>query len=362
MPTAAAAAGEPAAATAPAPRSTLSTPRMRDVAQLAGVSTQTVSNFVHGRTARLSTATRERVQASMEQVGYRPARAQHRTGATRTRTLGFLVLDDSERFLADPLTAAYLSGMGDVARAHDFSLLVHSSLEADENFLRPVLDREVSGVCLLLSGPRARRQRVADRVAESGLPFVLLDEVVPQSRVGYLTVLADQRDGARQLVAHLIERGHRRIAFVAAASEWAVLEERYAGYRAGLRECGVPFESCLAVFDGGWEPTDVGPGVNALLALPEPPSAIMCGSDLMALGVIRHLLDLGIRVPEDIAVCGFDDFVFAPHMHPPLTTVAVPAWEMGQAAARLLLTALSGRSIARREVLLPVELRLRGSA
>jgi len=271
------------------------------------------------------------------------------------------VLDDSERFLADPLTALYLSGMGDVARAHDVSVLVHSS-HADDDLVRPVLDREVSGACLLLSGPRARRQRVADRVAESGVPFVLLDEVVPRSRTRHLTVLADQRDGSRRLVLHLASRGHRRIAFVAAAAEWAVLEERYAGYRNGLTDSGIPSDSALCVFEGGWEPTDIGPHVDLLLALPDPPTAIVCGSDLMALRVVRHLLDAGLRVPQDVAVCGYDDFVFAPHMDPPLTTVAVPAWEMGRAAARLLLTAMSGRVPARREVLLPVELRLRGSA
>ncbi len=335
---------------------------MRDVADLAGVSTQTVSNYVHGRTAKLSSGTRGRVQAAMEQLGYRPARSSGQPGHLRSRRLGFLVLDESDRFLADPLTSLYLSGIGDVARAHDMSVLVHSSLDTDDDLLRPVLDREVTGVCLLLSGPRGRRQRVAERVAASGVPFVLLDEVVPRSHAGYLTVIANQRDGSRKLVRHLAAQGHRRIAFVAAGSEWAVLEERYAGYRIGLTESSLVADSRLIVFEGGWEPTGIGVHVEALLGLSDPPTAVVCGSDLMALGVVRHLLDRGLRVPRDVAVCGFDDFVFAPHMDPPLTTVAVPAWEMGRAAAGLLLTALSGRRIAQREVLLPVELRLRGSA
>jgi DNA-binding LacI/PurR family transcriptional regulator len=333
---------------------------MRDVAERAGVSTQTVSNFVNGRTAKLSPDTRARVQRAMDDLGYRPGTA--RLGGIRSRTLGFLVLDDSERFLADPLTSLYLSGFGEVARAHGFSVLVHSSTDADDRLLRPVLDKEVAAVCLLLSGPRARRMRVADRVAATGVPFVLFDEVLPGSRSHYPTVLADQREGARALVHHLVRAGHRRIAFVAAASEWAVLEERYAGYRTGQDECGLAPDSAITLFDGGWEPLTIATMVDELLAQAEPPTALVCGSDLVALGAMHHLQDRGFTVPGDMAVCGFDDFAFSSHARPSLTTVSVPAWDMGRTAARMMLSALEGRAITRPEVRMPVQLVLRDSA
>jgi DNA-binding LacI/PurR family transcriptional regulator len=333
---------------------------MRDVAERAGVSTQTVSNFVNGRTAKLAPTTRDRVQRAMTDLDYRPGPARAARG--RTRTLGFLVLDDSERFLADPLTSLYLSGFGEVARQHGFSVLVHSSSHADDDLLRPVLDHDVVAACLLLSGPRARRMRVADRVAASGVPFVLLDEVLPSSRSHYPTVLADQRAGARALVHHLAAAGHRRIAFLAAASEWAVLEERYAGYRTGLDECGLAPDSAITLFDGGWEPVATAQMVDGLLALPDPPTAFVCGSDLVALGAMHHLLDRGLDVPGDVAVCGFDDFAFSSHARPSLTTVSVPAWDMGRAAGRMMLSRLAGRALTRPEVRLPVEVVLRESA
>jgi DNA-binding LacI/PurR family transcriptional regulator len=333
---------------------------MRDVADLAGVSTQTVSNFVNGRTAKLAPPTRTRVQQAIDDLGYRFEGG--RAGNGRRRTLGFLVLDDSERFLADPLTALYLSGFGEVARAHGFSVLVHSSSDADGRLLRPVIEKEVAAACLLLSGPRARRMRVADRVAASGIPFVLFDEVLPGSRAHYPTVLADQRDGARALVHHLVRAGHRRIAFVAAASEWAVLEERYAGYRTGQDECGLAPDSALTVFEGGWEPVETAGVVDDLMALPDPPTALVCGSDLVALSAIHHLLDRGIAVPDQVAVCGFDDFAFSSHARPSLTTVAVPAWDMGRAAARMMLWTLQGRVITHPEVRMPVQMILRDSA
>lgn len=336
--------------------------RMRDVAERAGVSTQTVSNFINGRYARLSPGTRERIRVAIDEVGYRSLGPGRGRRGSRTRTLGFLVLDESERCLADPLTSLYLAGFADVARAQRYAVLVHTARAADPDLLRPVLENQVDAGCLLLSGRRALRHRVADMVAASGTPFVLLDEILPQSRQHYPVVVADQREGARELVRHLVGRGHRRIAFLAAASEWAVLEERYAGYRGALDEAGIRFDSSLTIFEGGWEPSATSAMVDAVVRLPERATALVCGSDLVAVGAVRHLLDSGFAVPRDVAVCGFDEFPFAPHVEPALTTVAVPAWEMGKAAGVCLIRALAGHRDPGREIRLPVTVRVRASS
>lgn len=334
--------------------------RMRDVAERAGVSTQTVSNFVNGRYARLSRPTRERVRSAIEELGYEAAAPSRGRRLQRARALGFLVVDRSERFLADPLTSLYLAGLADATRACGYGVLVHAA-ETGTDLLRPLREGHLDGVCLLLSGRRAERLRIADAVAAVRSPFVLLDEVLPRSRHHYPAVTADQRQGARRLVLHLAERGHRRLAFLAAASEWAVLEERYAGYRGALDELGIRPDSRLTRFEGDWRPGTTASMVDAVLAVPDPPTALICGSDLVAAAAIRHLRDLGRDVPRDVAVTGFDDFDFSPHLQPALTTVAVPAWEMGRAAGQLLLDALAGRRSARHQMQLPVTLRVRAS-
>ena len=346
-------------ASGPTPR-----PRMSDVATLAGVSVPTVSNFANGRFGRMSPETRARVQDAIEQLGYRVNISARGLRSSRTQTLAFLVLDDSPRFLADPLTGLYLSGIGDVARGNGYSVLVHSapSTAGVAELFRPLMEMRAEAACVLLSGPRELRLEIVTQLIETGIEFVLLDESLPAEAGDVLTVKADQELGARKLVQYLLGRGHRRIAFIGGDAGWAVLDERFAGYREALRSGNLDFDESLCLFEAGWEPTGGAPIVAKLLGLETPPTAIVCGSDMLAIGVMRSLVDHGLRVPDDVAVCGFDDFDFSAHTDPQLTTVAVPAWQMGQTAAQILLDSLAGKPLRQRQVCLPTELRIRASA
>jgi len=226
--------------------------------------------------------------------------------------------------------------------------------------LTPFNQQRIDGAFVLLSGAaEVRRDHIA-RLRARGEPFVLFDEVVQDSAL--LSVRAAERDGGRQLTEHLIERGHRRIAFAGARVPWAVVEQRFLGFRDALAAARIGHSRELELFEaGGYEPSGGVEMARKLLALPAPPTAIICGSDLLALAVMWVIRNSGLRVPDDVAVAGFDDFAFSSLVEPSLTTVAVPAYEMGRTAATMLIDHLEGRDPPQRHAVFGVDLQIRAS-
>jgi DNA-binding LacI/PurR family transcriptional regulator len=337
---------------------------MRDVAGQAGVSLQTVSNYVNGRFNLMSAETRERVGRELDRLGYWPNAAARSLRAKRTMTLGFLVLDEGARFLADPMTDLIIAGIGDVARDNGYALLIQAARpdpdDADRLF-SPLLEERVDGAFLFLSGAPSVRRRTIRRVDELGFSFVVFEQA--PAGVPVVSVIAENRIGARQLTEHLLGAGHRRIAFMSTRTPWPMVEERLRGYREALSAAGVVAPE-LEVTDGVWDPADGARMADRLLDLPERPTAVMCGNDLLALGALQAARLRGLRVPDDVAVTGFNDFEFAQFADPPLTTVRVPGYELGRVGAESLIARLGGDSppAAGARVTLPVTLQLRGSA
>lgn len=334
---------------------------MRDVAREAEVSVQTVSNFVNERFEAMGEKTRERVGVAMEKLGYFPNLTARGLRSSRTSTLAFLVIDEHARFLADPLTDLLLAGVGDVARDRSYGILVQSARPGDDptSLLRPILESRVDGAFLLMSGKLALRRSYVERLKATNRPFVVFDETTSDSEV--LSVRAHERRGGRLMTEHLLEKGHRRIAFIAAAVPFPVIEQRHRGYREALKQAGIEPVRELQLFEGGWDPSEAVTMTTRLLGLTDPPTAIICGSDLLAGAAIHAAVQTGRSVPDDLAVCGFDDFPFAAYLNPPLTTVEIPAFEMGSAAATILTDLLDGKRPARPHVILDVRLRVRES-
>jgi DNA-binding LacI/PurR family transcriptional regulator len=335
---------------------------MRDVAVEAEVSTQTVSNVVNGRLHLMGAQTRERVEQTMRRLEYYPNTSARGLRSTRTRTLGVLVLDETHSALADPLTSMIIAGAGDVARGVDYGLLVQVARPGGprEGLLRPVLEQRVDGAILILSGKPSMRRWYVDWLWDAKAAFAVLDEIVEHP--GILSVRAADRDAGRQVAEHLIAQGHARIAFIGHRVPWPVLEQRHLGYSDALRAAGLQPDPDLQVFDAGWRAAGGGEMAARLLALADPPTAIMCGSDVLALGALRTATTRGLRVPGDVAISGFDDFEFAAFVEPPLTTVRIPGYDMGRLAAEMLLADLAGEPARVRQLVLPVELCLRESA
>jgi DNA-binding LacI/PurR family transcriptional regulator len=335
-------------------------PTMRDVASRAGVSIQTVSNFVNRRFHLMTRETRSRVDRAMQELGYHPNVAARSLRSAKTDTLGFLVLDQDARFLADPMTDLIIAGIGDVLRDRGYGLLIQAARPDGPKpvLLQPLLENRVGGAFLFLSGEPELRSWYVNRSIELGFDFVLFER---HDNARVASVTAADRKGARELTEHLLARGHRRIAFIAAAIPWPMIEERREGYREALVAAGINPDPALEVADGVWDPASGAAMARLLLELDRAPTAIMCGNDLLAIGAIRAVRQRALRVPEDVAVTGFDDFDFADFVDPPLTTVRIPGYEMGHDAAQWLVDRLEGGAAREPRVELPVELCLRES-
>lgn len=335
---------------------------MRDVSGAAGVSVQTVSNLINGRTNQMTVETQKRIRRVMKELGYHPNSAARGLRSAKSRTFGFLILDDASRFLADPMTDLFLSGLGDVLRDDGYALLIQASRPGNpiESLLMPMLEGRIDGAVVFLSGPRSVRGRYVKELEKLTRPFVLLQEHTGTGEQ-VASISADDRSGSRDLARHLIGRGHSRIAFLTAAHPWSALEERYAGYLNALEEAGIGPDPDHAIWRGDFAAFDAADAAGALLDGDRPPTAIMCGNDLIALGVLKASRDRGLRVPGDISVTGFDDFDFAAAIEPALTTVRIPGYEMGQRAAETLIASAIGKGSVVGHVF-PTELCLRASA
>jgi LacI family transcriptional regulator len=336
---------------------------MREVAALAGVSVQTVSNHVNGRHQFMSAETSRRVADAMRELGYHRNLTARGLRSAKTLTLGFLVLDEHARFLADPLTDLIMAGIGDVAREHDYGVLIKSSKPSEDpdRLLAPVLESRVDGAFLLLSGERSVRQEQIARMSQLTDRFVVFDEPVDDPKL--MSVRAADREGGRAVTDHLIERGHRRIAFVGAAVPWAVVEQRLLGFNEAHESAGMAADPELVMLEAGWEPESAVPIAERLLRRPDPPTAVVCATDLLALATVHTARRLGRDVPGDVAISGFDDFQFSQFARPSLTTVRLPAYDMGREAARILIERLrgGGEVAGGHQIELPVELLVRES-
>jgi DNA-binding LacI/PurR family transcriptional regulator len=332
---------------------------IREVAKLAGVSLQTVSNVLNGRTTQVGPQTRQRVLEAIETLGYQPNAHARGLRSQRTYTVGFLTVDPSARFLADPFHTLILSGMADTLREHDYCLLVQALHPGrpGEAFASLYRQRRFDGAVVHLSGFERERQRCVAQLQKSGCPFVLIEERVAGPTAA--CVLADNRQGARRAVDFLRARGHERIGFLTTERSWPAVEERMAGYRAALKAYHLPARIGRVETESSDAARD---WMLAQLDAQPAPSAVICSNDVLAVGVLQAVKKVGRRVPNQLAIVGFDDFDFARHVEPPLTTVALPGYEMGRQAADLLLDYLRDQHFPTQEVTFPTALVERGTA
>jgi DNA-binding LacI/PurR family transcriptional regulator len=333
---------------------------MRDVARRAGVSLQSVSNALNGRTSQLREETRQRILQSIRELGYQPDARARAMRSQCTNTVGFLTIDPATRFLADPFHVAVLSGIVDRLRQQHYSLFVQGlePEEAGEAFRKLVHQRRFDGAVVHLSGLQEQRERHIKELEESGCPFVLIEERVSAPTAA--AVLADNRNGGGSAVAYLRAHGHEQIGFLATDRSWPAVDLRIAGYQEALRTTGGGRSRVWCVehesIESACEATEKG--------LREDPSvtALLCATDLLAVGALKAARRLRRAVPSAFAVVGFDDFEFAQLVDPALTTVSVPAYEMGSRAADLLLEYYKNGNFSTPEVVFPTTLVRRGSA
>lgn len=304
-----------------------STPKMSDVAALAGVSVPTVSKVLNNR-QDIADVTRKRVEDAIAQVGYqrRPARRQTRQAP---------LMDVVVRALDSPWVQEVLAGAEEAAFRAGITLAVSATDEggARRDWVTRILRRRTAGVVLVVADIPEEALRA---LSQAHVPVVLLDRA-GGADLSVPSVGATNWAGGLSATSHLVELGHRRIGIVSGAPRLVCSAERLDGHLAALRRAGLPIDQEMVVH-GDFFPEGGRRGAAQLLDAPEPPTAIFAGSDLQALGVYEEAHRRGLQVPEDLSVVGFDDLAFTGYLTPPLTTVHQPHRMMAAEAVRLVLS------------------------
>jgi len=306
-------------------------PRIKDVAERAGVSTATVSLVLNDVTGiRVALATRERIRAVAAELGYRPNSLARSLRTRRTYMIGFV----SDEIATTPFAGRMIQGAQDVAWQAGYVLMLVNTGGTEELQRRAVqalLERQVDGVVFATMW----HQIVDVPDAITSTPVVALDARPRGNGVPY--VVPDEVGGADAAVTELVRAGHRRIGHITDHLGSPAARLRLQAYREVLSRTGIPYDPSLVIADD----TDHEGGHRAaklLLDLPEPPTAVFCFNDQMAMGVYRAAVDRGLRIPADVSVVGFDDQeLIAAALSPGLTTVALPHYAMGDWALRALL-------------------------
>jgi DNA-binding LacI/PurR family transcriptional regulator len=334
----------------------VTSPTLEQVAVLAGVSRATVSRVVNG-SPKVSPAVRAQVERAVAKLGYVPNRAARSLVTRRADSVALVVSEPHTRFLSEPFFAGMVRGVS-AALAEtgvQLLLLVAHDLPDRGRLERYVVGGHVDGVLLASLHNDDPLPGVLER---AGVPAVLVGRPAGTGPASYVD--ADNRGGAGQAVDHLARRGRRRIATIAGPQDMGVGQDRLDGYRDGLRAVGLPAGDDL-VEAGDFTEEGGAAAMGRLLERPgRPVDAVFAASDLMAAGALRTLRAAGRRVPDDVAVVGFEDSAVARYAQPPLTTVRQPIEEMGRQAARLLLAKVAGEA-AGMHLILDVELVVRAS-
>ncbi len=327
---------------------------IRDVARLSGVSPMTVSRVIND-SERVSPETRKRVEDAISELGYVPSRLARGLSRQRTGTLAVIVPD-----VANPFFTAVVRAAEEVARRADYHVILcdtRADLSAERDVIEELIAHRVEGMVIAPVSDRSATH--LRRLAEFGVPFVLIDRTIPG--VDCDVVLGDSSGGARQLVDHLVSLGHRRIGFIVESDDVSTARDRRRGYEAALTAAGIAFDPAL-VAQAAPDPSGGSAGMTGLLELEDRPTAVFTVNNLVALGAIEAVRAAGLEVPDDVALVCFDDIEYASRLYPFLTAMEQPAQTFGTLGTQLLLERIEGRGPERRhEIVLPGEFIIRKS-
>jgi LacI family transcriptional regulator, galactose operon repressor len=333
---------------------------IRELAHLSGVSIGTVSRALNGY-ADVNPETRERIMRLARELDYTPAAAARSLVTQRSHVVGvFLETGEGHPDLQHPFFHEVLVGLKHEIGAGGYDLLLFASERpgngyGDHSYLKRARHHSVEGVVLMGVDPEDGEVR---RLTRSGLPCVGVDCAITGPSTEY--VMSDNPAGARLAVEHLHALGHRRIATITGLIETRPGADRLKGYRDALREFGLGYRDEYVAY-GDFYVESGQRAMERLLDLEEPPTAVVCAADMMALGAIRAVAERGLSVPRDMSIVGFDDIQLAGHVQPPLTTLRQDKARLGVEAGRALTRLIAAETAVPEAVTLPVELVVRAS-
>jgi DNA-binding LacI/PurR family transcriptional regulator len=302
---------------------------LNEIAKAAGVSVSTVSRVMNHTSHTISEETRTRVLQIAEVMGYRPNQMARGLRAQHSQICGIIV-DNIDSNFAPPI----VRGIQDRLKDDQYSITILNSdfdQGTEQSAIHTLLSFPVDGIIFVDTWLHAQPVDIPF----SGKPAVFVNRIFPEGE-GLDFIGPDDYYGAQLAVDHLLRLGHRRIAYINGPKDWKASGERLHGYRDSLLQAGISFDPDL-VQVGDW---NIGTGYQAakvLLGLPNRPTAIFAGNDSMAIGVVYATQDLRLRIPHDLALVGFDNSNMSTVVRPALTTVTMPVYEMGRAAADMFL-------------------------
>jgi LacI family transcriptional regulator len=301
-----------------------------EVAKAAGVSKATVSRVLSGNHKYLTPETRWRVEQAIKQLDYRPSTVARSLTSKRTNTVGVLVADISNPFYPDVFL-----GIEDGAVKHGYNVFLCNTnydLARGKNYIQSLVDKRVDGV-LIMTSSFSREWLV--ELERNNVPVIVLDWEVQSRGSNQSTIAVDFERGIHAAVEHLYGLGHRRFAHVGGPPLLQTSRDRRNAFLCALAEYGID-RTEVPVIDGNLRIDAGRHAVKELLTLPQWPTAVFAANDMMAIGMLLEARTKGIRIPDDLSVVGLDDIWLAAQSEPPLTTVALPRYEIGQLAMRLL--------------------------
>jgi LacI family transcriptional regulator len=327
---------------------------LEDIARQAGVSRATVSRVING-SANVKDKTRLRVMEVIQQINFQPNIAARSLAAGRTNVIGLVIPAGVAAIFADPYFPLLIQGVSTACNARDYSVMLWlAEPEYERRMVRQILH---SG---LLDGVVVSSMLMEDPIVhelhDSKKPFILIGRH-PLLDVNYLDV--DNLTGGVEATRHLLDLGHSRVAAITGPHNMIAGSDRFAGYCQALRERGLDLQPEL-VAEGDFSEASGYEAMHRLL--PALPTAVFVASDTMAEGALRALREAGLRVPQDMAVVGYDDLPNAARISPSLTTVHQPTTQMGAQAVNALIDIIQNPGTHKRQIVLPVELIIRESS
>lgn len=322
---------------------------IKDVAREAGVSAMTVSNVINNKTQFVGAAARARVEAAIERLGYRRQASARNLRGAGPRSIGMVIVDESPAFLANFFTAQLVAGLANVLNRADWTLTLsglHPDALASSGLMR---NYDVGGLCAMVSGTRDARLEVVSRLCGLGQPVVLFQEVIDPAGLDLCLVRQDDEGGGRRVGEHLARLGVSSVLAMLPRQTWPAIENRLAGLVQGF---GAPPVGMIPVDHDDF--SAVQEALGAWIGAHGLPGAVWGANDQIASAALLHLLDRGVAVPATVRVVGFNDFPAHRHARPRLTTLASPAYELGERAGEAMLKRLETGRFDTQDLCLPV--------
>ena len=337
----------------------MTNPTIKDVAKKADVSIATVSLVIHNH-ERISPDTKKKVLDAIKDLNYHPSRSARGLVSKQTGNLGFVLTDD--HFLrTEPFYTRIFLGSEFEAHEKEFYLLlttIDSKFRNGDSLPRFILERNVDG--LVIAGKVSNG--FINKLNSVDIPIVFIDYIPKKLSKPYSMILIDNLSGGLKATNHLIEYGHKNIAFVGGDIEHPSIKDRYKGYKEALKNAGIPLKRDFIIKDENYPARENGyNAAKKLFKMNKSVSAIFACNDAMAIGVMEYLKSKEIRIPEDVSVIGFDDVDEDIAQNPPLSTIRVLKTEMGSEAIKLVSRIIKEKENRLEKRLVPVELVVRNS-